>query len=263
MIIYKFHSKILPLELCASFPLRIGLQSVFPSNTPDMATEKITLAHFDVNSTSVAMVLFVVQLCTSLGNVGGLYFMHSNIRYLFNGTWDWTKNSCSTGCEVSWKLLSLASAVCLHLLTRWRDIIWCPEVNGLNFLTPGRYCRMGRVAGRHLKKISCSPGLVQLWFAGLPLRSWWTIGAPSAQGAFPMSNFRFGLSGSSGIRTLVLVLTNTVLWYRVPNIACWLEEMIEFLYCFLKKLPCRFFKKMSCCLFISVTWLYVAYSCHL
>ena len=35
------------------------------------------------------------------------------------------------------------------------------------------------------------PGLVQLWWAGLPLRSWWTIGAPSVQGAIPMSIFRF------------------------------------------------------------------------
>ena len=35
------------------------------------------------------------------------------------------------------------------------------------------------------------PGLVQLCSAGLPLRSWWTIGAPSVQGAIPMSIFRF------------------------------------------------------------------------
>ena len=39
--------------------------------------------------------------------------------------------------------------------------------------------------------LSFYPGLVQLWLAGLPLRSWWTIGAPSVQGAIPLSIFRF------------------------------------------------------------------------
>ena len=36
-----------------------------------------------------------------------------------------------------------------------------------------------------------STGLVQLYIAGLPLRSCWTIGAPSVQGAFPNVQFSF------------------------------------------------------------------------
>ena len=42
------------------------------------------------------------------------------------------------------------------------------------------------------------PGLVQHLFVGLPLRSWWTIGAPSVQGAIPMSIFSFFLPGGCG-----------------------------------------------------------------
>ena len=36
-----------------------------------------------------------------------------------------------------------------------------------------------------------STGLVQLYIAGLPFRSCWTTGAPSVEGAIPMSNFHF------------------------------------------------------------------------
>ena len=49
-----------------------------------------------------------------------------------------------------------------------------------------------------------STGLVRLYIAGLPLRSCQTIGAPPVQGS---PNVRFFVSGSSRIRTHVLIIT--------------------------------------------------------
>ena len=56
-----------------------------------------------------------------------------------------------------------------------------------------RMCVLARFTPKGIFNFVCLfyPGLVQLWSAGLPLRSWWTIGAPSVQGDLPVPIFRF------------------------------------------------------------------------
>ena len=49
-----------------------------------------------------------------------------------------------------------------------------------------------------------SLGLVQLYIAGLPLRSCWTTGAPSVQGAFP--NVQFSFLAAAGFEPISLSL---------------------------------------------------------
>ena len=105
----------------------------------------------------------------------------------------------------------------MDTLYRWSAIVntqrWQLEVEDRAFLGAGRPAQQVHLVweddtegGKSLEagdQIFCfcfSTGRVQLYIPGLPLRSCWTTGAPSVQGAIPMSNFRFWLQQDSNPR---------------------------------------------------------------